>query len=216
MGVEAIALLGDIHDGAESRVLDRAVVALEEVLDHDLPVGPRRPLLAPAEAQVVESQPASADDGGQLAENARQRGAGLEIREDERAPRVDADGQEGEARAIESWLVVGARRRAQTSVEAVRPRVIRALQHLAVAGSAHDLVAPMPADIDEAAQAVLVADDHDRHIAHCRGEVVADPGDLFAAPGVLPGPPEDAIPLLRGDGGIRVPGGWERCATLDL
>mgnify|MGYP003694038659 CR=1 FL=1 len=74
----------------------------------------------------------------------------------------------------------------------------------------------MPADIDEAAQAVLVADDDDRHIAHCRGEVVADPGDLFAAPDVLPGPPEDAIPLSRGDGGIRVPGCGERCAALDL
>src|SRR4029453_1888202 len=101
MGIEAIALLGDVDDGAESRMLDGAVVALEEVLDHHLPVGPRRPLLAPAEAQVVEAQPPSADDGGHPAEHARQQGAALEIREDERAPRVDADRQEGEARTIE-------------------------------------------------------------------------------------------------------------------
>src|SRR5688572_10339482 len=123
MGVEAIALLGDVDDRAECRVLDSTVVALQEVLDHDLPVGARRPLLARAEAQLLEAQSASADDGRELAEQAPERGACLQIREDERAPRVDVDGQERQAAAIESRLVIGARRRAQTSIEPVRPRV---------------------------------------------------------------------------------------------
>ena len=77
---------------------DLAVVALEVVLAADLPV---RRVLVPAraleEAQRVEVDAGRGDERGQLAERLRER-LGLRVRvdEDERAPRVDRNGDEPE------------------------------------------------------------------------------------------------------------------------
>ena len=89
-------------------------------------------------------------------------------------------GRSGRLGAIESRLLIGARRRRRAAVEAVRPGVIRALQHLAIAGSARRPRGGDGGRRSRSRAGLLVPDDHDWHLAHRRGEVVADSGDLFA------------------------------------
>jgi hypothetical protein len=131
---------------------DLAVVALEEVLADDLPV--RLDLGLPARV-VDERADIEAELGDlrrQRAERVRERlGVGRRGGEDERPPRVDGDGQEAEVVLREVRLLLAARRRAELAVEAVRPRVVRALERLARAFSLGDDVAAVAADVDEAA-----------------------------------------------------------------
>jgi hypothetical protein len=73
------------------------------------------------------------------------------VGEEERAPGVDRDGNEAELVLREVRLLLAAWRRSEAAVEAVRPRVIRALERLAAPFAVGDDVAPVAADVDEAA-----------------------------------------------------------------
>src|SRR6476660_7324871 len=113
---------------------DLAVVALEEVLAHDLPV--RRDLGLPAGVvdERVHVEPELSDLRGERAERLRQwLGVGAGVREDEQAPGVDRDGQEAELVLREVRLLLAARCLAEAAVEPVRPGVVRALESLAAA-----------------------------------------------------------------------------------
>ena len=118
---------------------DGAVVALEVVLDADLPVRlvlGLRPLM---EDEPVDVDAALRDDARQLAEVIGERlGVRVGVDEDERPPGVHGERHEAELRAVEARLRVGARRVPERAVEVVRPRVVGALQRLALPGRLAD------------------------------------------------------------------------------
>ena len=145
---------------------DGAVVALEVVLDADLPVRVVLPLRPLMEGERVDVEPAFRHAPREVAEVLLERSRALVgIDEDERPPGVDEDGDEAEAFPVEAGLAVRPRRTPQRSVELVRPGVVRALQRLAPARAVAEQVAAMSADVDERAQlAVTAADEDDGHV----------------------------------------------------
>ena len=120
--VEHVRVRVDVDHLAEAGMGDRAVVALEVVLERDLPVRLDRPLVMRVEAERREVEPARRDDRRQLAERlGERRRVGVGVDEDERAPGVDGDRQQrevgrGRSRARAPSAAPGAAsRRARTS-----------------------------------------------------------------------------------------------------
>src|SRR5918996_1439753 len=200
----------------QPRVRGRAVVALEEVLHADLPVRSVLRLRALQEAEAVDVDPRLGDTLGNVLEEIGERlGALVGAHEEERPPGLEPERDEAELLAVDAALALGSRRREQLSVEAVRPRVVRALEGRAPAGAAADDGAPVPADVEERAElSLIIADDDD-------GDV-ADPGSgerarlryVAGVADVLPRRAEDALALELEDGGIRVPGPGQRARAV--
>ncbi len=190
------------------------MVALEEVLARDLPV--RFQL---ARRTVVESECLDVHDlGEELRQAAECLGKGrrrhVGIDEDERPPGVDLDREEGQLGRVEVRLAVGPRRGAERAVEAVRPRVVGALQRLALALALRDLEAAVPADVHERLQLVFpCAGHHDGDQPGGRREERARFGELPRVPHVLPGAAEDPLLLETQDLRVRVPVERERGAA---
>src|SRR3954470_21444860 len=91
----ALEAQGALVDGVhEARMVDRAVVALEVVLDRDLPVRAQLVGVPDVEAQAVDLESVRGDDAGQVPERGGER---LRVRvgvdEHERTPRVTATGR---------------------------------------------------------------------------------------------------------------------------
>ena len=98
-GATSITLLNGVRG--------RTVVALEEVLHHDLPVRLDRPFVVRVEAHSVEIDPARSHDRGKVSERLLERGRRrVGIHEDERSPRTDGHGKERETRRVEPWLAL--------------------------------------------------------------------------------------------------------------
>ena len=176
---------------------DLAVVALEEVLADDLPVRVELRLPARVEDEVVDVEPELGDLFGHRPERVRQR---LRIRpgvdEHERAPRPDRCRSQPELAAREVRLLVGAGRAAQLPVEAVRPRVVRALQRLALPLALDHREAAVTADVHERAHHVVArASDHDGSPSRAAGEERAGLRELPEVAGVLPRRAEDRLLL---------------------
>ena len=94
--------------------------------------------------------------------------------------------------------------------------MVRALERLALAAARRDLVATVPADVDERAQhPVLAADDHDRDVPRAAGEEGAGLRDGLHGPGVLPAAAEDPLLLEPVDVGVGVPGRGKREALIE-
>ena len=207
-GLQRVAVGRDVERLREGRVRDGAVVALEEVLHADLPVG--RVLVGDGpcvEAQRVDVEAAVGEQRRELPERVRERrGRRIGVDEDERPPGVDRDGDEAERLAVEARLAVGARRVAEGAVQAVRPRVVRALDRLAARVPVAERVAPVPADVHEPAEDVVAgAREHDGQRAGERGGQLAGLRDLVGARGVLPADGEEPLLLHARDGGVGVP-----------
>ncbi len=188
------------------------MVALEEILDHDLPVGLDRVFSPLAKRQRVDVNAAGPEDCGQLAELGRERGrCGAGADEEEGAERLDAERSEGEIGLVESGLLLRARGGAEGPVEAPGPGVIVALERPAVATRLqHQLAAAVAADVRKGFQRPrLVADDDDRDLAHPDGQEVAGLGDLLDSAGIVPARREDALPLACEHFGVGVPLGGE-------
>ena len=64
----------------------------------------------------------------------------------------------------------------------------------------------MPAHVDERAEPLLAADDHDRHDARVPGNIVAELAQLGERADVAPALAKDLRVLARGDRRVRVPG----------
>ena len=110
---------------------DCAVVALEVVLDADLPVRLVLGLRSLEEDERIDVDAAVGDDARKVAEVVGERlGVRVGIDEDEGPPRVDGERHEPELLAVEAGLRVGARRIPEGAVEVVRPRVVGALERL--------------------------------------------------------------------------------------
>ena len=187
---------------------DGAVVALEVVLDADLPVRVVLALRPLVEDERVDVDPAFGHEPRQVAQVLLRAGphawSGLTKTN---GPQVStSDGDEAEAFPVEAGLAVRPRRTSQRAVEVVRPRVVRALQRLALARAVAEEGAAMPADVDERAQlTVTVADEDDGHIAGAARDERARLAQLAGVAGVLPGLPEDPLLLEAGYRRIDVP-----------
>ena len=164
MHLQRVRVRVDVDDLAEAGVRGRAVVALEEVLHHDLPVRLDRPLVVRVEANGVDVEPARGDDRRQVAERRCSGGASGSGFTNTNGPQVSTEtGASERPGRVEPRLALGSRRPSKRAVEVVRPRVVRALQRFAAAGALDDEVAAMPADVHEASQhAVRAANDSDR------------------------------------------------------
>src|SRR5438445_6215502 len=131
---------------------DGAVVALEEVLGADLPVRFVLEVRTREKAERVDVDAGFGDALRNLFEKVGERRC-VEIRvdEDERAPGVELEGDEAEA-LLDPAFAVRARCGDQLSVEGVGPRVVGALERLALARALADNRATVAADVDEGSQ----------------------------------------------------------------
>src|SRR5262249_38679514 len=146
LGLETVGVGRDVDDLREPRVGDRAVVALEEVLADDLPVRLDVELAAEAELEAVEVEAQACEELRERAQRVGERACiGVGVDEHERAPGVDLEAGEAELVVVEAGLELGARGGSQTAVEAVRPRVVGALESLAAPLAARDRKAAVPA-----------------------------------------------------------------------
>ena len=132
-------------------------------------------LEAAVEAHAAEIDPVLGKAFGDVAEPLLQRPRLLiEVREDERPPLGNGDGMESQCLALEPRLALRARCGAKRAVEVVRPRVVGALDRLALAVALAQDEAAVPADVDEPAQLPIApADEDDRCLTHDRGGEVA-------------------------------------------
>ncbi len=213
--LEGVRAGGDVDRLREARVGDGAVVALEVVLDADLPVRLVLALRPLVEDERVDVDPALGDEPRQVAQvlgEAAGRGVGID--EDERPPGVDRDGDEAERVPVESRLAVPAWCRAQRPVEVVRPRVVGALQRLAPADTVAEQVAAVPADVHERAERVVAAaDEDDRDVAGPGRDERPRFGQVPGVADVLPGAPEDPLLLESGHRRVDVPVPGDRAAA---
>ena len=181
------------------------MIALDEVLDHDLPVGGDRVL----EAAAVDD--AIGIDAGDAVEQLEERGerclqrfvVGIRGGKEQRAERCDCDRRE--AHLLVERHAGGAVERA---IELVRPAVVAALQGAALAAPLRDQGAAVAADVRKAAQrAVVIARDHDREAAELAGSERPGLDHVGGRTDVLPAEAQDrravALERLRG----RVPVG---------
>ena len=214
LGLVEVLVGAHVEHLGEAGVRDRAVIALEVVLDRDLPVALDLPVVADAEAEAIEVETALRNLVGERPERLRERPCvRIRVDEDERPPGLGRYGEHREAVLVEVGLALGARRLAKRPVEVVRPGVVRALERLAVALALRDQVPTVPADVDEPAQNALgVADDHDRDLAREAREEVTRIRDPVGPPGVLPPPREDPLALEPLDRRVGVPVGRKRRA----
>ena len=189
-------------------VHERAVIALDEVLDHDLPVGGDRVLEA---AAVDDAIGIDAGDAVEQLEERRQRrferlAVGIGGGKEQRAERRDCD--VWQAHLLVERHAGGAVERA---IELVRPAVVAALQGAALAAALGDQRAAVAAHVRKAAQrAVVTARDYDREAAELAGSERPGLDNVGGRTDVLPAEAQDgravALERLRG----RVPVGGER------
>jgi hypothetical protein len=183
------------------------VVALEEVLCADLPVRLGLRLRALEEAQRVDVDPGLGEPLRHVLEALGEwLGVRVRVHEDERPPGVHPQRDEAELVRVDAAFALRARRGEETPVEAVRPRVVRALEGRALPGSLADERAAVTADVQERVErSFLVPHDDDRDSPRPRREERARLGDFVGASGVLPGALEDPPLLEVEDCGVRVP-----------
>ena len=185
---------------------DRQVVALEVVVDVDLPVA-LDDVVAPLDERACgrrRSRPRHLGRDGAHHLGQRRRVVG-QVDEDERAPALDAHGDEAEVLLGEALGVLHLGRGAQAAVEPVRPAVVAALERLAVALRERDLARAMPADVVEGAQlAVEAVRDDDRLVEDRDRDEVADALELIGPCHELPGAAEDPLLLALEDVGVEV------------
>ncbi len=99
------------------------------------------------------SRPAAATSSGSSPRCVgERRRVGVRVDEDERPPGIHLHRHEPELRLVEAGLALGARRGAERAVEAVRPRVVGALERLALPLALADERAAVAADVQERAE----------------------------------------------------------------
>src|SRR5438874_6083306 len=125
-------------------MLNRAVIAFEEVLDHYLPISVTRPLLAETELQAVHIEATPCDNLRQVAQHLRKWWCGrIGVDEDPRASGGYLNVQEWIVFVAEALLLLGAWCGPQPTIQLVRPRVVGALQSRTVCGAVHDFMTPV-------------------------------------------------------------------------
>src|SRR5690349_17773549 len=140
---------------------DGNVVALEIVVDVNLPIAVDHVVAALGEFQTFELE--AAHLLGNLSQAGGERlGVEIEIHKDKLAPGFAAQRHHAHGAAVEEFDAIDVRRANQAAVERVGPAMILAAQNVFAAAAERDGPGAMTADIAEGAQlALLVA--HDDH-----------------------------------------------------
>ncbi len=123
------------------------------------------------------------------------------VREHEAAPLGDPGRDQRVARPVEAGHLGEPRRAQEPPVEAVGPGVVGAPDHPQVAGVAagQELVAAVPAGVEEPAQGPVLAPDHEHPVpAHPEGGLVPGPRKGLGPAQAHPAPPEQVL-LLPGE-----------------
>jgi hypothetical protein len=193
----------------ELRVGDRKVVALQVIVDVDLPVALDQVLTPLDQAHVIHVVAGRSHLGGDGAQHLQQRRRiGREADEDERAPSVDAHRHQAEVLLAEILRVLHLGAGTQGAVEAVGPAVIPALQRLAVPACEGHLPGPMAAHVVEPAELTIQAmRNHDRLVEDGGREEVPHSLQLVRARHQLPGRAEDPLLLPLEDRRVEVVAG---------
>ena len=168
-----------VDRAVEARVRDRDVVALEIVVDVDLPVRLQGVVAALERHQLGEAEPGRFDLGGDLAQEVgERRRAGVEIHERHRPELFDARLAQPHLLRPEALDALHLARPEQTAIEPVGPTVVAALQRGRVAAALDDPAGAMRADVPERAQrAVATAGGEQRIAGHLAGHEVAGVGE---------------------------------------
>src|SRR5581483_9244855 len=212
-GRQRVRVGGRVDHRRERGMRDLAVIALEEVLADDLPVGVELRLPSRVEDEIVDVEPELVDLRGHRAQRVCERLRIVRrVHEHEGPPSADRGRQQPELLSREIRLLLGARCAPQGAVETVRPRVVGELQRLPPPLPLGDGEAPVTAHVHERAQLVVFsrARDHDRRSTGAPGEERPRLGHLSQVADVLPCRLEDELLLAAKDLRIRVPAVRER------
>src|SRR4029077_7029839 len=193
------AIAAHIHEVAEIRMRDMAVVAFQEIVDRVLPIPGNVVGQGPRQHQPLDLRAIGTDLALQRAALAGERwGIGIEVDEDEVRQGFDADRPQAELLLVEIWKAFAAAGGPQPAIGVIGPSVIGAGDEFRLAAPRQQLVGAMLAHIVEAAEhAVLAADDDDVLIGDAAGDVAAGLGQRPEMSGIAPGAGEDGF-LLPG------------------
>ena len=167
---------------------DRAVVALEEIVDHVLPVRLDVEGQAVREGKLIEIRHQGANLVGQalalLSEWSR---VGIQVDEDEGAELLDPYRGQADLALVEVLDVIGVGGVAQLAVQAVGPGVVGAGDDLLGALALEQFMGPVLADIVEGPELAFPAADREKRIAlKFEGQVLARVAQPFAVANELP------------------------------
>ena len=191
---EVVGAATVVGEARQLGVNARAVVALREVLEEELPVGAHVVLDAAEGPQLGE--PPRGELPGEAREGGREGGW---LR---RLPRGEGHAVERELRGVEPRRVAHVRRAEQAAVEGVGPAVVRALDRAAQPARRRLAEArpAVPAHVEERAGASFPIAHDDQALPRRVGqEVIPRLRDLVCAAHTHPAPGEDAIGLLAVD-----------------
>src|SRR5213082_541948 len=162
---------------------DGDVVALEIIVDVNLPVAVDDVIAALREVQALELEAVGLlRDLPQV--GGKRLGLKIEIDKNELAPSFAAQRHHAHGGAIEKLDAIDVRRTNQAAVEGVGPAVVLAAQDIFAAATERDGARAMAADIAEAAEfALLVAYNDDRLADNIHGKETLGVGD--GAPGSI-------------------------------
>ena len=211
--LDLVALV--VEQPHQAGVRDRHVVALEVVVDHDLPVGGLGGGLLGLHLEPLE--PVTLHALRQPGDLLRQRGrVKVEVHEDEAGHDLDAGREQPQRGLVETRDRAAFGHADQLAVEAIGPAVVAAADRLAaIARAAQEARAAMAADVAERAQlALVVAQDQNRLHAGLGGDVAARARELADVAGELPGAGEDLALLDLEHRGVAVETGRESAAGM--
>ena len=185
----------EVDGRVEARMDPGDVVALDEVVDVDLPVRVEHQALGAIRLEGLDGFVGK--DADRVAEVREQRFDGVDGDEQQPAPLVDTDRLQRPIGHVEVGVLAEPRRALQGAVEAVDPVVVGALDRLAMpAAFLQQPCAAMDAHVSKGMEhAVVGADDEHLRTGNFSSDVVAGCGDVRRRAEQLPRPPEDAFAL---------------------
>ena len=201
MRLDAILVVVELL--VQPRVHHRQVIALEVVVDVDLPVAGDLVVLPhhPPHALGVEVRRALRDV---LEEIAERRGLRIDVDEDERTPACHLHRLQVHVGGREALHTFHLRRAKQIPLQVVRPPVVLALERLPLAAAVCDRTGTVQADVVKRAQRIAIAKDDERLARDFGGEELSALRDLLRPPDELPCPREDLLALELEIDGIDV------------
>ena len=190
----------------EVPVRDRAVVALEEVVDHRLPVGAEGVGEAVREGERGEVRGVPHHLPGEAVRLlGKRRRPAVEVHEDEVAEDLHPDRGEGDRGGVEVLDALGVPGPAEAPVEPVGPCVVGAGDLLRPARAREQLVPAVLADVVEGAKRPVRAPDRDdAPVLDPRRHVAPRLAELLLVAEELPASPEDLGPLGLEERGVDV------------
>src|ERR1700730_14905236 len=214
--LDAVLVVVELFE--QARVCDRQVIALEIVVDVDLPVALDDIVAAlyPSHGgKVITRAPDLVRDRAYpIGQTWR---LVIEIGEYERPQRVDLDRHQPEVGFVEILGPLHLASRLQPAVQPVDPAVVATLQRFPVAPRRHDLRRTVAAHVVEAAEAAVFRMGQKDGLIEDRGRLeVSMTRQLTQMGDKLPGARKDALFLQLEDRGVDVHRRWQRVGAGDV